>query len=312
MKIIAGSYYNPMQNCQNSHRYGLKLNPQLRYDTVCFRSRDLLDLPENDIYKIVKESLKPINFIGHGTEAEVYRIKDTNYCIRVPHVALEVQNFKLTKELTPADKVNHVAAKLGYGISIIKYIEGETPNEHRDNKLYRNKFQGKIADLPVKSYSELLHQIANAIDNEMFLDFSGGNLIVDTAKQKLTAIDFYGVTDNPRPINPLTEMYSVLTCYGSEVETGKKIFDNIVSAGLNEFRPNEIPCMDLALFDFEALCFKRCHDCYTENHEKLINEISRQLKILKDIKKTEIIDKTKGVSVEQNISKIKNLLLKIH
>ena len=294
----------------NKQFFGHRFKPSIQLP--CFRGCNLLDLPEKDIFQRVEESITPENFIGQGMEAEVYKIKGTEYCVRIPLIRGDACRFKYTKQLSPIDKINHVVAKLGCGVSIIKFFEGETPKKHRDNMIHRYQFQEKISNMPVKSYSNLLHQIANAINNEMLFDFSGGNLIVDIKNNKLTAVDFYGISDNPVPIRPLTEMYSVLTCYGAHQKTGKKIFNNIVNAGLEEFKPTKIPCMDIDLFDFEDLCFKRCKDSCTENHEKIINEISRQLKELKSIKKAEIIDKTKDLLLEQNISKLKNLLSKIH
>ena len=88
-----------------------------------FRSRDLLDLPQKDILAKVQNSVTPDNFLGQGTEAEVYRIKGTKYCVRIPYLAQDIYRL-YTKELTPIDKVNHVVAKLGFGASIMKYFEG--------------------------------------------------------------------------------------------------------------------------------------------------------------------------------------------
>jgi hypothetical protein len=174
----------------------------------------------------------------------------------------------------------------------MKYFDGEIPKWHMHNNHERYKFQEKIAEMPVKSYSGLLHQIADAVDNEMLFDFSGGNLIVDTKDKRLTAIDFFGITDNPRPVKPLSEMYSVLTCYGSLQKTGKKIYDKIVDAGLEEFKSGKKPCMDTSLFDFMELSLKRMGEAYTPDCEKVKREIMYNADMLKKIKKSEITDKT--------------------
>ena len=309
MKIL--SCYIPTTRYKYNNPHYRNFSTPLKQDTVCFKSRDFLDLPKEEILKRIKASIIPENFLGQGTEAEVYRIKDTNYCIRIPYWAQKNYNRSFSKELSPFDKVNHVVAKLGGGASVMKYFDGEIPKWHMHNNHERYKFQEKISEMPVKSYSELLHQIANAIDNEMLFDFSGGNLIVDSKQKKLTAIDFFGVTDNPRPVKPLSEMYSILTCYGSLQNTGKKIYDKIVDAGLKEFKPGKKPCMDIALFDFLELSLKRMGEAYTPDCEKAKREIMYNADMLKKIKKSEIIDKTLSTVLEQKICEIKNLLSKV-
>ena len=278
---------------------------------LSFRAHDFLDLPEKDIIGKIRASATPDNFLGHGTEAEVYRIKGTKYCVRIPYLAQDIYFFNYTKELTSMDKVNHIVAKLGFGASVMKYFDGIVPKWYQKDEHNRYKLQESIAKMPVKSYSELLHQIAGAVDNEMLFDFSGGNLIVDTEKQRLTAIDFYGITDNPRPIRPMTEMYTVLTSYGSREKTGKKIFDKIVDAGLKEFEPNNMPCMDLALFDFPELCLKRMGEVRTHD-KKLKDIIKHNCDLLKSLKKREIIDKTVSKSLEQQLKVFCSFIKKVH
>ena len=312
--------YSIIIPAQNNRQYGIRLKPQLNYDCVCFKGIDLLDLPKEEVIAKVQESIKPENFLGQGSEAEVYRIKDTNYCVRIPYIAEDMYSRSYTKELTPTDKLNHVRARLGFGAAILDYFEGVTPKEFKQNDYYRNIFQEKISDLPVTSYNELLQQIAGAVDNEMVYDFSGGNLIVDLKNRKLTAIDFYNITDNPRPIRPLCEMYSVLTCYGAREKTGKKIYDKVVDAALEEFKPDKIPCMDVELFDFVDLARKRNSDASFKTKDilkeiydftVLTKKISQAAKNLKDIKKKEIINKTLSSQLIEKAGELKTLLLKV-
>lgn len=309
-------------NLHNGQQRIFGVQQPSKHIKVAFKSRDFLDLSKKDIFEKIKDSLVPDNFLGHGIEANVYRIKNTNYCVRIPYKAQEIYKADYSKELTSVDKVNHVVAKLGFGAAIMEYFEGIVPKWYMNNDYNRFRLQEKISDMPVKSYSELLHQIAEAIDNEMFFDFSPGNLIVDIDKQKLTAIDFYTISENPRSISPMTEMYSVLTCYGAEKKTGKKIFDKITEAGLEEFKSNIIPCMDLELFDFIDLVLKRYGDNknYKQNNitnksyifNRLKNSLQECLTELKRIKKSEIIDKTLSPILTHKITEFKNLMKKIH
>jgi hypothetical protein len=287
-----------------------------------FKSHDLLDLPPKDIFEKIEKSINYKNFLGQGTEAEVYKIKDTNYCVRIPYLANDAYKTIFSKELSPIDKVNHIVAKLGFGASIMKYFDGVTPKRYQESDYGRYQLQEQIANMPVKSYTELLHQIANAIDNEMFFDFSGGNLIVNTEKQKLTAIDFYGIKDNPKPIKPLTEIYFVLTSYGSEEKTGKKIYDKIIDAGLEEFKPNKIPCMDVKLFDFIDLVLKRNSDNnshkqgdITEYINKFLDfkySIAEKLRELKRLKIQEITDKSVSKELEATVKSFAQLVKRTH
>lgn len=315
MKINT-SFYAIYKNPNNN------LKQPVKKSALSFKSRDLMCLPEADVLKKVRESIVPENFLGQGTEAEVYKIKNSDYCVRIPYLANTINKFNFSKELSQIDKINHIVAKLGFGVSIMKYFEGVIPKRYMSNNHDRYNLQKKIAEMPVESYSGLLHQIAEAIDNEMLFDYSGGNLIVDTQNQKLTAIDFYGMADNPKPVRPLCEMYQVLTCYGAEEKTGKKIFDKIVDAALEEFKPNNIPCMDAALFDFVDLVMRR--NCDNKEHKKgnindyidrffaLKDNITKNVNELKQLKKTEIINKTMSKVLENKIAECEMLIKKIH
>lgn len=297
------NYYTPTLQYKN-----YKNIVPTQHNAICFGSHRFIDLSKKEIFEKIDNSIVPENFLGQGTEAEVYKIKDTNYCIRIPHIAQGAYKSNFSKKLTQIDKVNHVVAKLGFGASIMKFFDGVVPEDYRNNEYNRHKLQTEIAQMPIKSYTNLLHQIANAINHEMFFDFSGGNLIVDTKKQKLTAIDFFSVSDNPKPVNPLTEIYSILTVYGAEEETGKKIFDKIIDAGLKEFKPNKIPCMDTALFDFTELCIRRKRDRYLPNAEKVISQIMYHTKLLQKIKSKEIIDKSLSSLLEEKIYDMRSIL----
>ena len=315
MKIINSSYiaYKPYNKCGKQAG---------NYNLLSFRSRDLLSLSNADIIKKVQESVIPANFLGQGTEAEVYKISGTDYCVRIPYPSSGIiSEFNYTKELSPFDKINHVVAKLGFGASIMKYFDGVVPKWYQNNELSRYNLQKEISKMPIKSYSDLLRQIANAIDNEVFYDFTGGNLIINTEKQKFTAIDFYKIVDYPKAVSPLSEMYSVLTCYGAEKRTGKKIFDKIIDAGLEEFKPDNIPCMDIELFDFNGLVLKRNSDNnsfgrgninkYINPINKLIDTIYENIKDLKQLKKKEITDKSVSKLLEEKLINCRRLLRRI-
>lgn len=317
MKVLPINYFNIKQQYANQRMTGIKASYALSCDTVCFKSRELLNLPKEELYKKIKNSLTPENFLGQGTEAEVYRIKDTDYCVRIPYNALSTYStysdkdmncMYLDKNIEPVERVNHTLAKLSSGATIMKYIEGVCPKDYINNSDSRYKFQAKIADLPTKSYTNFFHQIANGLDNDMMFDCSSGNLLVDFKNKKMTAIDFIPISENSRDVKPLCEMYSVLTAYGAERETGKKIFENIMSAGLDEFKPKNTPCMDVELFDFVDLCERRIYDSKANNIERLMKKISQQVGILKELKSKEHLNELFSTFLEEKVAEIKSLI----
>lgn len=316
MKVLPiNNFFTKPQNTSRKTNAGI-LYSKLKYDTVCFRGQNFLDLPPKEVYKKVIDSITPENFVGQGTEAEVYRIKDTDFCVKIPYEALSSysKNMDLDRylyfnnKIRPEQKVNHTVIELGLNTNIMRFFEGKIPKDYFRNQENRYLLQSEIANMPVKSYTEFLHQIANGIDNEMLFDNSIGNLIVNTKENKLTAIDFFPMNDNPREVRPLNEMYSLFTAYGAEQETGKKIFDNIMNAGFEEFEPHKTPCMDTELFDFVELCKKRIEETNVQNSERILHKISQQIQIIKGLKKVEHTEPLFSNFIKEKIDVVRDLI----
>ncbi len=272
-----------------------------RLTPLSFRGNNFFDQSKENIWKQVKESVIPDNFIGQGGCAEVYKIKGTEYCVRIPYESKDLYLMNYSRELSSIDKVNHVIAKLGFGSAILKYFEGICPKYYQNNEQERYKFQSKIANLPVESYHKLLQQIADGINNDMLFDNTGGNLIVDFNNNKMTAIDFYEMpVDNPRPILPLREIHSVLTCYGTKPDISKNILKKIILSALEEFKPDVIPCMNIELFDFDGIINK------VLKHDK--KDLVEKFEKLKQIKKLEIRDKSHIPELRSLIKELINII----
>ena len=317
MKVLSVDLYNIKQTGIISQNKQRRVLSAPIHDSVCFKSRNLMDLPKEEVYKMIQASLTPENFIGQGTEAEVYRIKGTDLCVKIPYEVLGVyskckeEDFKklyFEKNIEPADKVNHIKINLSLGGTVMDYIPGVKPKDYINDKNKRYKLQSDISEMPIQSYKELLHQISNGIDNEMLFDCSSGNLLVDVNKNKLTAIDFLPIKENPRDIKPLSEIYSVITAYGAEQKTGKKIFENVINTGLEEFKPKQAPCMDVELFDFIDLCEKRIQDSRVENTDRLMQKITQQVNVLKKLKTTEHMNAIFSTFIEEKISEVRKLV----
>lgn len=273
-----------------------------------FRGKDLLKMPKEEVFEEIKKSINREQFIGAGASAKVYKIKDTKYCVRIPDIC-EEDNYRneFIKDLEPFDKVNHIKIKLGAGATVMDYYEGKTLFPLQLYDISRYKLQKEISQMPIKTYSNLLHQIANAIDNEMAFDRGAGNIIIDTKNQELTIIDFYKIIDSPIPTSPLKDTFYSLTSYGAETDTAKKIAHKIILAGIEEFKPNVIPCMDIELFDFKDIIKSTCY-LNKEASGEFLNNLIKNFEDLKVIKKKEITDKSYASELEQKIEKVKKAI----
>ena len=266
----------------------------------CFTGKDLLNMSKEEVFNEVKESINDDQFVGSGWDAKVYKIADSPYCVRIPDICEDGYINDFNKDLKPCDIVNHIKIKLGAGAAIMDYFKGKTlfPLQLYDEP--RHKLQKEISQMPVESYSNLLHQIAYAIDNEMAYDKGAGNIIIDTENQKLTVIDFYQIKDNPNPTTPLKDIFYTLTSYGAENDTAKKIAHKIIFAALEEFKPDTTPCMDTELFDFKGIIDAAYYLSNSKSDEE-INNIIKNFEKLKEIKKKEIRDKKYSDALEQQI-----------
>ena len=118
-------YKLPKSSISNNEK--IKFNPQLRTDTVSFSgNNDLLNLSNEEIIEKIKISItNPKNFIGEGSEAKVYKIENSSYCVRLNYLdSKKFNKTSLCRNINDADKVNHIVAKLGKYSSIMRYIDG--------------------------------------------------------------------------------------------------------------------------------------------------------------------------------------------
>ena len=289
----------------NNNYKPLNINRNYPY----FTGKDLMNMPRDEVFKEIKNSINKDQFVGSGRHAAVYRISDTPYCVRIPDICEDGYTNDFSTNLNPCDIVNHVKIKLGAGASIMDYFKGRTLFAYQLYDVQRYELQKEVAKMPLKTYSNLLHQLANAIDNEMAFDKGGGNIVIDTENKNLTIIDFYQLADNPLKTSPLKDLFYTLTSYGAESTTAKKIAKNIISAGLEEFKPNIIPCMDVELFDFKEIIDATYYFKQPKSDEEL-NELIKKFEELKEIKKKEITDKNYSPILEQKTENLKKSVSK--
>lgn len=223
-------------------------------DTFEFQKKDILSLSKDEILKKINHSIKPEYSIGKGSEAEVYKIDGTNYCVRISKKDNPQQLKNLSFDLSQEDKINHIVAKIGAKSSIMKYIEGY-PLLLGINKKYdvtQQQVNKLVCNLPSTAFHNLLKQICHAQKYGMTFDHSWTNLIVNPKENTLTAIDFY--KDNFADYEeflPLRKIYVALM--HDTPEEKKKCINLLINGALEEFKPKikpEININDIHFYDF--------------------------------------------------------------
>ncbi|MBR6127496.1 hypothetical protein IKQ21_07420 [bacterium] len=277
MKVIFNTYL-PAKSALKSH--------SVKKDSfVNFRSADLLSLSEEEIKKRVDSSIKTENYLGSGVESEVYKIPDTPYCVKVPKYKFgQDSTQQYSTNVTPEDKINHIRAKLNSGAVIMKHLEGDTIQKFYDSPAKRFVLQKKVAEMPVESYTDLLNQISDAMKKKMVFDCNPGNIIIDTSKNKLTAIDFFHVPNFEQIfIEPLYAMYLVLAGAGLNKKTALEIEKKVLLAGMKELEPETPTTVNLEHLGFAKL-LENSHRFITkegENARKILKDAIQNLVFLK-------------------------------
>lgn len=277
------------------------LKSRYRCNNTCFTGKDLLSMTKEQVLSEIKKSVNNRRqLIGSGSGAQVYRIGDTSYCVKIPDGEETDYTNRFDKNIDKSDEINHVVIKLGGGATVMRYYPGQTLFTYQLHDSSRYKLQKEVSQMPIKAYSSLLHQISNAMDNEMIFDRGAGNIIIDTKNQQLTMIDFNKAREYAIPTKPLKDIYSCLTSYGAESETAKQIAYKITLAGIEEFKPGKIPCMDIELFDFNDI-IKATWYLNKNISGKSLNNLIKIFEDLKAIKNKEITDKSYSTELAEQI-----------
>ncbi|MBO5384716.1 hypothetical protein J6A64_00225 [bacterium] len=237
-------------------------NPKRKEISFTGRKIPLLDLPKEEVLKLVKQSINPKNGIGIGGEADVYAIPNTDYCVRLiglngdsRHFATRYKDYtaEFSKDLTPQEKVNHTVIRLGNGASIMRKIEGEPVYSFFRTQEEQLEAAKEIANFPIEAFSGLLRQIASAVKVGVGFDPHAANIIANFKNKTLTAIDFQEYCYRSAK-KPLCTMLKGLKTVEDE-EINSKLLNKVFLAALEEFKPKIKPCFDIDVFDFSRLLF---------------------------------------------------------
>lgn len=268
-------------------------------DTVSFSGeKDLMKMSDKKIFKRINKTIcNRDNLIGLGGEARVYKIPNSEYCVRIAYYDI-IYEPVLDRNISECDKINHTIAKFGEYSSIQKYIEGKPvlkPSLIEDKNAAKQTAK-EIAQMPVSAFKNLLLQICNAYDKGMMFDCCWSNVIVNPKENKLTAIDFNKNIEE-ESLKPLSYVFSSLTTKYTTPEQVKTNANKILSAVLEEFEPAHEPFWNISNFDFSDLLRKtrQCSDFgKTSQCELLVQKLSH----LKELKYKEI----RGIDITQELN----------
>ena len=198
---------------------------QNHYENTAFTSAKLICKSSKTITEEVLKSRNRNNKIGYGSEGIVYKIPNTNYCVKFFHKIKTKISEKWTRDISEKEKINHILAKFGKKIKIMKYLPGKSLEWDIPDEVY---------DLPQSSYKRLLKQITNANNCGMYFDHMPANIIYNPQKKTLPAIDFYeGTSDDLRCYQPYTQVFECLKT--KDKLNNSKLGNKLLNIALKEF-----------------------------------------------------------------------------
>lgn len=229
----------------------------LNSDVVSFgNSNAFWDLSSSEIIEKIDNSIKPENLLGRGGEASVYKLEDTDYCVRIPIDDPDDYKKSIKSELTDFEKINHGVAKLGEKTIIMKRIEGYSMFPRKDTGVTRAMVHSMIDDMPSSAYRNVIMQIANAREKGAYFDSSGANVIVNPVKKTMTVIDFTACEEcaNSRILKSLFITLGMND--GILTKTQQKDRANkILSAVIEDFLPGKKPFMRISDYSFSDFIY---------------------------------------------------------
>ncbi len=240
----------------NKNFYQRPFSVQKQSSAVSFGNRSFLSLPKEKIFDRIDKSINEKNFLGEGSEASVYKIVDSDYCIRLNSDFRSDYRKHLSFDISEEDKINHIVAKLGDDATILKYIEGIPVFAKEEDVGTSSIIKESVKSAPISSFQKLLAQIAYAANKDMIFDCCGANVIINPKTKEITAIDFYKNTPEfTEVVRPLSAIYSALVTSFDDVEYRKVCANKVLNAGIQEIsKPNEI-CLPIGNFDFSRLLY---------------------------------------------------------
>lgn len=233
----------------------------LAQDTVSFgcrkfvRAKDLMDLKNKEIIQVCIDALEKNQPIGKGTEAIVYKIPDypMQYCLRQEKNVIPNKNkLKLNFDLDDYDRANFVIAKLGEGLTLLKYVPGIplkiiTKSDTESGIKVKHALQELVANnFPVESFQKTISLIEENRSKGIVFDRKGENLLVDAISQEMTPID-YSRQFNDVEYNPISYIYHALDV--DNTEHARKVLGKLCMAYAERLKTAKKEDLNLDILD---------------------------------------------------------------
>lgn len=281
--IYPYSQYYPHTNTAQNYQRNKTNNLQFTLDKdICtFQGNtiDLLNFNPAKITEVVKEAILKNEILGWGSEGTVYKIQNSDYCVKVPD--LEYAFWNWTNKITPQDKLNHIVAKSTNGVVIMNFIPGKKlPVQNKPDELYCQ---------PIDTYRKFLIQLTNAHNVGLECDVTPSNTIFNPINHTLTQIDFkfssiQNNEQNQHLVNAFSLLHQLIPNSSIARKQNNQLFLNLTQATLEELRPNikgEISAKDIDFQSFYEKYQRTMHNIVLPKQYDILNKTMKEAIILK-------------------------------
>ena len=279
----------------------MNITSRNNYINTSFTSAKLLGKCSKTITDEVLKAKNKNNKIGYGSEGTVYKIPDSNYCVKFFRKIKTKISEKWTQKISEKEKINHILAKFGEKIKIMKYLPGKSLEFEIPEEVY---------NLPKVSYRNLLKQITSANNCGMYFDHLPANIIYNSQKKSLTAIDFYeGASDDLRCFEPYTQVFECLKTKNKI--NNAKLGNKLLNIALKEFLRSKDSQIYTDRLDITRLINKirlSQDNPANENFDK-IQKMMMHISITKQRESFGEINKEKLLKQTKELKKLINLTL---
>lgn len=249
-------------------------------DTVSFSDETVKQkefLKNLDKIRSFTDIIMKTKLLGRGTEASVFKFKDYDLCIKIPHTTGIFG--KWSTEVSPKQKANHIIAESENGAKITKFIKGNSIKEKPEEIYY----------LPENSYRQLIKQVSDAAKVGLCCDACSQNVIYDEKEKKLTFIDLIDpvkihredIEDN---ITVFEHVYKALKSNMSHSrykEKNKILLGRLLTVLLNEMKTKKTPEFSINFDDINImlLMFEEDKPELPQNYIELTEKINEILEL---------------------------------
>lgn len=182
-----------------------------------------------DLKYINNDVLDSLELVGKGAEGSVYKVKGSQFAIKVKNDLSISKELNKPIDLTvdPQGRINHVLAKVGENVSIMKFIDWKPIDINA------------LKELNVDKIKPCMKHICDAVNKGFRHDFGGKNILLDKASGKLVPIDFI-----PKKIgykeDLLSNMFIQLYTPAKNSDDVNKLMANISLAFVQLLKENAI------------------------------------------------------------------------